>query len=448
MSEAPKSYWIKSGFFSLFEKGSALLFGLGGFMILTRAWTKEDLGLWVLFALMCSIAEVGRAGLQQNALVKYLSTAEGKEIGKISTASLFNNLVITAIIIAALLFFGQVMEAFFKGPGLSALLRIYCFTTFFLVFFQQFNFTQQANLEFEGIFWSNLTFRGSFFFYILYIYLSGGEMIHENLAWFQAIAALVASGVSLLFVRKYLSFSFRVDWTWVKKLFDFGRYGFGTNMSTMLHKNLDKLMVTTLLGTPALVIYDWAVRMTMVIEVPTFSIASVVYPKSSQEFKNSGLSTLANLYEKSTGAILAIILPFMIGGFIFAEQIIIFFATEGFLESVPVLRTALCFGFFIPYAVMFGTIIDSIGKPKLNFWFTFFGFVTNIIANYICITSFGVIGAAYGTLFSWAVLTIAGQVVLNNLLGVQFLKPFKHILPYYREMYKKGLALYSKTRLT
>ncbi len=449
-TEETQGSWLRSGAYSLLEKGAGLIFGLGSLFLLTRILEEVDFGIWIAFSIISAFVEVGRAGLQQNGFVKYLSTAKDKkEEGEISTASFFNATSVTILSVVLIYLFAEGFELIFKNSeGLAFILRIYCVTTIVLIFFQQFNFTQQAKFKFEGIFWSNATYKGLFFFYVLYFFLSKGTPDLIQLAWFQVYAAIAAAAVSYFFARKYVLFSRSINWTWVKTLFDFGRFGFGTNMSTMLHKNLDKVMLAMLLGSTFLPIYEWAVRLTLIIEVPTFSIASVVYPKSSQAMKEDGKVGLKKLYEKSVGAIMAIILPFVLFIFLFAHPIILLLATEKYIAAVPVLRVTMLFGFFIPYAIMFGTVIDSMGKPKLNFLFTAAGFILNLFANYICITNFGVIGAAYGTLLSWCILVISGQIVLNNLLGIQWWKPFTHIIPFYRDAIQKILSYLNTNLLT
>jgi len=404
VSEKTQASWLRSGAYSLLEKGAGLIFGLGSLFLLTRTLQEVNFGIWIAFGIISSFLEVGRAGLQQNGFVKYLSVAKDqKEEGEIATASFFNAMVITLISVILLFLFAEAFEYIFKNSeGLAKILRIYCITTTILIFFQQFNFTQQAKFKFEGIFWSNVVYKGSFFFFVLYFFFIKEEPALELLAWFQVVAALGAALVSFLFTRSFIQYSTSLSKKWVKILFDFGRFGFGTNMSTMLHKSLDKIMLGTLISATMLPLYEWAVRLTLLIEVPTFSIVSVVYPKCSQAMERDGKVGLKNLYEKSVGAILAIILPAVVMVIILAHPIILILATEKFIGAVPILRITMLFGLFIPYAIMFGTVIDSMGKPEVNFRFTLGGFILNIFANYFCITTFGVIGAAYGTLFSWA----------------------------------------------
>ncbi len=49
MSEQKYSYWLKSGIYSGMQKFSMLLFGVGSVLLLTRALTIDEMGVWSLF---------------------------------------------------------------------------------------------------------------------------------------------------------------------------------------------------------------------------------------------------------------------------------------------------------------------------------------------------------------------------------------------------------------
>ena len=150
MAESQKSYWLKSGFLSLFEKGSVFVFGFGTIYILARAFTLVEFGTLSLFYTIASFIEVGRNGLIQNALVKYASTTEGDDRAVISTASLLLSLILTFFIVIFLYMGAQPLAIWLKAPQLALLLHIYCITTFILVPFHQFNHIQQSQPGFQG----------------------------------------------------------------------------------------------------------------------------------------------------------------------------------------------------------------------------------------------------------------------------------------------------------
>ncbi len=446
MSAAQKSYWLKSGLFSILEKGSVFIFGFGGIALLARGLTLEAFGVWAVFNTVTAFFEVARIGLQQNALVKFLSTHEGDDAAKIGTASMFNNILLTTfsvlILFSGSFFIGEALNA----PALGYLLRIYCLTTILLIPFQQFNFTQQAKLDFTGIFWSNFASKGSFFIFILGLFLFKSEMTLEKLAYCQIFTAIVGSIVSYTFARKYLEFSPQIDWAWVKQLFNFGRFVFGTNLSTMLYKNIDKLMLSAMIGPEVVGVYDLAIKVTNLVEVPTFSIASVVYPQSARQMLTEGKTAVKRLYEKSVGAIMTLILPFLAFIFLTADYIILLMGTDKFTDSVAVLRITILFGLFIPFAIQFGTAMDSMGKPKMNFRLTITMALLNAVLNYVFISQMGVIGAAYGTLLAWFIVFVLGQWILYRTLNVRFYNVFLLIPSLIREGWQMVQKVLNKNK--
>ncbi len=448
MSKSQKKYWLKSGLLTILERGSVFIFGFGGFSLLTWYFIshygdqlgKEMLGIWVIFYTITSFIEVGRSGLLQNALIKHLTDAKGDDYSRINSASIALNGLITGIFLLLLIGlaypFGELWDK--SALGLTNMMLFYCITAVLMIPFHQFNFIQMANLDFRGTFWSNFTRQGLFFSYILLtVVLGWWELTLVSLVIAQAIATMCAVIVNTFFARPYLRFSKQVHRDQIKKLFNFGRYVFGTNISTMVYKSIDKMMLASLIGPAAASIYEWPIKISNLTEVPTFSIASVVFPKAASASENGGPKALKKLYEQSVGSILGLIAPFAIFIILFTEFIIFTLAGPEFAESVTILRMTIFYGAFIPFTVLFGTILDAMGKPKINFYFTIFGSTINIIFNYLFITNYGIIGAAYGTLTSYTITFFAQQYVLHKMLNTNPLRAFVFI----PDFYKQGLDL-------
>ncbi len=70
---ANSHYWIRSGFFTLLEKGTALVFSLGTAMLLLRLLDKPTFAAWGIFTIIGYFVEMGRNGLIQNCLVRALA---------------------------------------------------------------------------------------------------------------------------------------------------------------------------------------------------------------------------------------------------------------------------------------------------------------------------------------------------------------------------------------
>ncbi|MCC6725605.1 MAG: flippase [Saprospiraceae bacterium] len=431
------SYWLKSGFYTLSEKAASLLFGFGGFVLLVRVLPdKESYGAWVLFLSIVSVIEVGRIGLLQNALVKYLSVEQGDEAGRITTASLVLNGLLTAIIVLVCLGLSPLAAKVFKADDLAHLLKIYCLTTVALIPFYQCNYIQQANLDFKGIFWSNVVKGGILFFFILYLFIGKKEIELTWLAFTQVVAAIASSIVSWLFARRYAKFSRKIDWAWVGKLFAYGKFVLGTNISTQLYKTVDKLLLGSLPGggKAAVAVYDAAIRISNLTDVPTASMASMLFPQSSRRMQE-GNGAVKQLYEKAVGAILAFMLPCIAVVMVSADWLIYLTAGKEYAEAANLLRVTILFGLFLPYAVQFGTVLDSTGKPHINLLYTLFSLVLTAILNFLMIPKLGAMGAAIGTLIAYAITFIVMQFYLHKTLNVNPLNPFRYMVDFYGKLY-------------
>jgi len=408
-------------------------FALISVMILFRALSKAEVGLWASFMAIVTIVEMGRTGLLQNALVKFLSTAKDERYRQIATASLYLNLIVTIFIIIPLFILAAPISEFMRMPELKGLLELHCLTTVALVPFLQFNFMQQANLEFRGLFWSAFVRQGIYFLYVLLFFLLGRKIFLDNLVLARTLGIALGAFVSYFFARPFLRFDPKVNWEWVKKLFHYGKFVMGTNLSTMFYKSTDRIMIGRMLGEVPVGIYDAAIKVTNLAEAPTFSMASILFPQSARRMEE-GKGTIKILYEKAVGAILALLIPALIFILIFAEWIIFVIAGPDYTEAANILRITMFYGLFIPFAVQFGTVLDSTGRPKINFIFTIISALVNVVFNYIFITQFGVIGAAYGTLATYTLAFIAMQIYLNRTFGVLPLKPFYYTIDFYKKI--------------
>jgi len=55
LQKIKENYWLRSAFYTVGQRGSMMIFGLGGFMILIRLLSKEDSGVYALFISIITI---------------------------------------------------------------------------------------------------------------------------------------------------------------------------------------------------------------------------------------------------------------------------------------------------------------------------------------------------------------------------------------------------------
>lgn len=429
-----RRFWLRSGLLTLMEKSVGLLFALGTAMMLLRGLDKADFTTWGVYLLITYFLEMGRSGLIQNGMVRYLILHRGEpdRYAAVSSAAMVISLAFS--ILSNLLLWAGIswLATTYQSPRLAEVLPVYFATNLVMAGFYHVNFVQQANFEFRGIFWSTFFFRGALFGWIAFCWLSRRPLDLGEMAWAMFGGALLGAAVSGFYAKPFLAWKKSIDFQWIKKLLSFGKYVLGTNLSTMFYKNIDKLTLGSVLGPSAFAVYDAAGKITQLIETPSFSIAAIVFPQSARKMDTEGPDGVRRLYERSVGAVLALILPFVVLSVVFAQPIIWLFAGSAYAESANVLRLTAFFGLFLPYAVQCGTVLDATGRPALNFAYTLFTAVLNLGLSYLFVARFGLMGAAWATLCGYAVSFALQQYRLSKDYGVRWWRAFTHVPDFYR----------------
>ncbi|PWJ58781.1 O-antigen/teichoic acid export membrane protein [Dyadobacter jejuensis] len=430
-------YWLKSGILNILQNFSGVFFGFGGFYMLVRVLSKDDFGVWTLFMSVTTIAEAIRSGLIQNALVKYLSSAEESEHPAIITASSVISIIITLICIGLIFVFAPYLSTLWSSPQLMGLLYTYMLVYILSGILTQFNAIEQANLQFQGIFITNFIRQFIFFAVVLWSYVFEHSLTLITLVWVQALAALIGVMVAYGFVRTYFRFVRNLSKAWLQKLFGYGKYAFGTAVSSLLSGTVDQMMLGAMLSPAASGAFNIAVRITNLIDIPGNAIAVVVFPQSSRRMETEGKSGIKYLYEKSVGTTLALVLPGVIFLFLFSDFVIHFIAGEKYADTIPLLQVTLLYCLLIPYGRQFGTILDSIGKTRTTFLVVLGTTIVNLGLNYVLISKIGVMGAAYATLISNILGFAVAQIILKREIGVSLWATLRFMWQFYPEFYVK-----------
>lgn len=436
---------LMSGMYSMGDRVAALIFGFGTLWMLTRLTSQANFGVWVFFTGLVATVEVARTGLLQNALIRYLTTTDEKEHGAIHGGAWLLNGSIAFLGALFLWFGGDYLEPWFNFPGLGSLTKIYALTFFAMTPLWQFNYIQQAHLEFRGAFWATILRYSTMFLltlsmFIAFIQVDGNSLqILEYLAWGQLVAASLGAFISYYYAKKYIPKNIILDISWTLKLIGFGIFVFGTNLSSMLYKQVDTAMLgALLLGPVPAAIYGLAIRITNFVDVPTLAVASIVFPESSR-VSAEGPEAQARMYEKATSAILAFVLPALLIVGLLPGFIVEIVGGAKYSEAIPVLQLTVLFSLFIPFANQFGTLLDASGKPHLNFGFTVSGMLLNVAFNYYFISNMGIIGAPLGTLSTYVVMFVAMQILLYKMYGVRLMNVLKALPKTYAMIWDFGL---------
>lgn len=431
MAFSNASSWLRLGSFSLFNRISVVFFGFLNVYFLVRIITPEEVGVWILFLSLSSLFETIRNGFIRNPFISFYVSSPPEEQRHLIPSSIFLHVLLALTMVVTLLVFGATLEKFWDASNLNGMLQIYAITTVFLIPYLQLEYIMQANLNFRGIFISNFIKLVFLTGYIGYHFVAQLKPELQNLVIVQLFSVIIAGFVSFSFVRHGLAKVLMPSKVFIAKLFHFGKYTFGTTISSMLIRNTDSWMIGRMISPIGVAMYNPALRISNIVEVPTLAVVSIVFPQINTKIKEQGLAGLQDIYLKSVSLILAVMIPIVIPLYFFSDWIVLTIFGSAYMEASPILKVTIFYTLIIPFNRQFGTVMDAIKTPKINFYLLLVMMVINVGFNYLLIDYYGVIGAAYGTLFSFLIIFIVNQLILYKRFRINvFLIP-KQILLWY-----------------
>jgi lipopolysaccharide exporter len=439
----PKNnYWIRSGSYVFLQRISAFFFGFGSFFFLARYYDKKDFGVWTLFVVITSIIEMSRSAFIQNAFVKFFSQPEVDRV-QLTKASVYMNILSNVFFVIVMIILIPVLQNFWHTEAIGPLMLWYCVTSTILVPFTQLNYIEQAAHSFKGIFWSTAVRQGLFFgaVTIAYVVRADIQFSLSTFAALQAFCALAGLVVAWKFSashvpKEIMSDLFKVDWAEVRRIFKFGKYVLGVGLTSSIGKSTDQFLLGHI-STDVAASYNTAVRIINFIEIPTYTISNVVYPKIAEKAHLEGKMGVGRMYEKSVAYMVAIILPIIAGIALLPELALLITAGPKYLDAAPVLRLIILGAVLFPFNVQVGSAFEVIGKPQVSFGINFTSNILNLLLNLYMVPKFGPIGAAWTAVATLLSTFLVSQVLLYIEMRVNLIRILVSIPAAYGVIYQE-----------
>lgn len=408
---------------------ATLGFSFAALMLMVRMLSKAEFGTWVLYLTLVSIAEMSRTGFVQNGLVKFCSDSP-KDYSAIITTSLALNICMSLIMWAVLGLLAYPLGYLWSTPELYRLIMWYGAYTLTLGSLRFLEYIQMANNDFKGVFWGNCIQGIVFTSCMLYFWLSDQVLSLYYLIPLQSFAALCGLLFVSLFVRSYLKWG-KFSTFWWKKLIHYGKFVFGTNISSIILQRIDVIMIGYFLTPVAVAYYNIALKITNYLEIPLKGISQVNFPKIAHAYKHHGEEKVARIYERTIGLLEALEIPLFVFLFFFSKEIIFLLAGPSYEDSELILKILLLTALFKPFSRIFGTTLDAIGKPQMNLKMLLYSMIINGLLNVMFIPLMGTIGAAVATVLAVIFTVIWGQWWIAKIIPFRLDNIMKACLTYY-----------------
>lgn len=429
--------WISAGIYNGLQKLSVPIFGVISTMILAhKALLPDEMGVWANFLVVTSFVELIRQALVKTSLIRYVNHSTDEEHKYVLSAALFLNAVITILLAVVLVVFAHFFADLLKAPGLDSMIYIFSIGMVGLIPFSHFEWIMYGKSHFKGLFYTYLFRQGLSLLMILAYLLFDNHITLGKLTVIYSVGIFAGATAGYVCVRKFLSRQFILSRVWLKKLWHFGKYVFGSGLSTQVFGSAGQMMTSSMLGPAFAASNSIATRVINLADIPSQVLGDILFPKSSKKENAENKGLIKYYYEKTVGATLCVILPMILFIVLFPKLIILILAGSKYLDAIPYLQIIAITGMFLAFLKQFGIIIDSTGRPAINFLTITFIAAVHVAFTYFFLSHFGFKGAAYALICSHVVGFIVTQIILYRYFGIQFLNCFKYAFRFYPEMSK------------
>lgn len=169
-----------------------------------------------------------------------------------------------------------------------------------------------------------------------------------------------------------------------------------------IYMKIDQVMIKEMLDLNAVGQYAAAVKLSGIWYFIPMVVASSYFPaiiNSKKRDMNLYRSRIQKLYDFMVWSAIIIALPVTM----VSEYIVTFLFGESYEQASEVLKIHIWSGVFVFLLVASGKWLVSEGLGKEALYRNVIAMLINVVLNYLFIPSFGIVGAAYATLISYAV---------------------------------------------
>ncbi len=375
-----------SNFLSLASNLAVAVFGFLSFLILVRSLNPDLFGEWVLFITAGNFIEMLRFGITRTAIIRFLSGAKEEDREKLIGSNWVIGLIATTIIAIILLAVYFIFTDSIASSGFSLFFIWYPVLGFLNLPFNNAISVLHADQRFDKILWIRLFNVVSFVAFLLvnFIFLKWGLM---EILYVYLLINLLTSLLSMVNRWDGIQFIFKASTAANKTILNFGKYTTGTLIGSNLLKSSDAFIIglSPFLGTTGVAFYSVPLKLTEILEIPLRSFVATAFPRMSKASIENNLKEVKRIYYSYSGGLTLILIPIVIIGFIFAEEFVIILGGREYLETATVFRIFCIYGLFLPIDKFTGVALDSINRPKRNFYKVLYMAGANILGDSVVI---------------------------------------------------------------
>ncbi len=229
-----------------------------------------------------------------------------------------------------------------------------------------------------------------------------------------------SSLLGLWLVRHHLYLRFKIGRQWLARAVHFGKYAFGAAATSAVYERSDSYIISALLGPQAVALIGAVKIFLRPFDLYRQAIALIAFPAFARLHSEGRKQDIRSLYEKgiflSYLGLVPMVLILLIGANLFFEVIL-----AGKYPAGPaILRVFSFLGLMVCWQSIGEGVLFGIGEARYPFISRAIATISSVVLNIVLISYFGVIGAAFATLFSIGLLATLTTIFVNRKMGVSF----------------------------
>lgn len=354
-------------FLSLAGNGVMSVLGMLNMMILYRALSVANIGMWVFFLSILLLVDTFRSGFLTTAFIKFYAGAGEERSKEVLGSAWYLGIIITGILL--LLNLPAYLVLFYiKNPSLAFFIE--WFGIIYVASLPSFiaACVVQAEQRFDQLLYIRFCNQGSFILIVFLLVVTGTASL-QNIIYAYLTSAIATSLLTMVMGWSRLSSIKYRSKACVKELFNFGKFTVLTTLSSNLFGTSNTIIVNFMLGPAALAVFNLGSRLMEIIEIPLRSFAATGMPELSAAFNAGDKKKVIDTLKKYIGTITLTMLPICISGAVLADIAIGILGGSKYVnsEAANIMRILMIFALLYPLDRFFALTLDVIHQPQINF---------------------------------------------------------------------------------
>ena len=387
-------------------------------VILARNLTIEDFGLfYAIFAFLSLIGLFKSLGFDK-ALAKFIPELLSKKDNDGIKSSIMYVTIIqlitnTIIIVLVYIFSDFLAASYFNSENASGILKLMA-----IAFFID-SFMQVIKTAFQGfkkmVYFAGIDLiRMLLIIAVILLGLNRGYGILSPVYAYIIVPILLLMIFGFILTRKafpdFFKSRFFVDKKLLKNISHYSIFILATTIGGTILGYTDIVMLTYFSGLTAVALYSVALPTSRILIYFPRAIAGVLLPVTSELWAKKKFGMIREGMESLYKYSIIIIVPLVFMMFSFSDLIIKVFFPLGYVEAsltLKILSIGMIFATLTGISVNF---FAGIGKPQISSLIIYTSALFNLVANFILIPIFGIVGAAITTTLSHFIAMVMGLI--------------------------------------